>query len=102
MDRLTRLAVLFALAVSPYAAWAADRAAGERIAQRWCAACHIASPGQTRGADGVPTFEAIALDSAMNQERFRAALIGNHPAMPDAQLTRAQFDDLWAYVRALR
>ena len=38
----------------------ANPANGEQLAKRWCASCHIVSADQTRGADNVPSFAAIA------------------------------------------
>ena len=39
---------------------AADAANGARLADQWCAACHIVKPGQQRGSADVPPFSAIA------------------------------------------
>jgi mono/diheme cytochrome c family protein len=51
-------AVAFALSApgSTTSAAPADLAQGEKLAKRWCAACHVVSADQTQGADNVPAF----------------------------------------------
>ena len=52
------LPFLIGLAATP--ALAADIASGQRIAARWCAACHMISPGQTQSSPDAPSFAAVA------------------------------------------
>jgi mono/diheme cytochrome c family protein len=90
---------LLGLPVSAYAA--ADPDHGEQLARRWCAACHIVSNDQAKGADNVPTFAAIA-----HIPGFDAAKIGNflrdpHPKMPDMQLSTTEAADMAAYIASL-
>jgi mono/diheme cytochrome c family protein len=66
----------------------ADAVNGERLAKQWCAACHIVSADQTRGADNVPTFSAIAKMPGFSAENIGQFLLDPHPKMPDMQLTR--------------
>jgi mono/diheme cytochrome c family protein len=94
------LALLLA-SLSPIAA-RADAAAGERLARQWCASCHVIdkSGPATTLPQGPPAFRVIAqhLDAA----EIRAFLTHPHGAMPDLSLTRADIEDLIAYIESLR
>ena len=79
----------------------ADPANGERLAKRWCASCHIVSADQTRGADNVPSFAAIAKTPGFGAENIGQFLLNPHPKMPDMQLTRNEARDLGAYIASL-
>lgn len=52
------LAILFLL-ISTSNAAAADSANGQRLAERWCAECHVIASGQQRASDAVPAFAQI-------------------------------------------
>jgi len=93
------LAALTVLTQGP--ALAADAAQGEQIAKRWCAACHIVAPDQTRGADNVPPFATIANRPGFDAGKIAQFLMDPHPRMPDMQLTRAEARDLGAYIASL-
>jgi cytochrome c2 len=80
-------------------AQAADAANGLRIAQRWCAQCHLVSPEQTRASDQMPSFEAIAR-RGWTEDSLAAFLADPHPRMPDMSLSRAEIADLVAYIRS--
>jgi mono/diheme cytochrome c family protein len=97
------LAVAFALsaAASTAAAAPADPAQGENLAKRWCAACHIVSADQTRGADNVPAFATIARTPGFSAEKIAQFLMDPHPKMPDMQLSRDEAADLGAYIASL-
>lgn len=95
------LAGLGLLAMAGGAA-AADAASGRRIAERWCASCHVVSPGQTRGTAAVATFQEIARRSEMSEAALSRFLADPHPKMPDMQLGRTEISDLVAYIRAQR
>jgi mono/diheme cytochrome c family protein len=110
--RRTRLAVaaskragVFACAlfatVSNGVAAPADPVNGERLAKQWCAACHIVSADQTRGADNVPAFSAVAKMPGFSAENIGQFLLDPHPKMPDMQLTRDEARDLGAYIASL-
>jgi mono/diheme cytochrome c family protein len=79
----------------------ADPTNGERLAKRWCASCHIVSADQTRGADNVPPFAAIAKTPGFSGEKIGQFLLDPHPKMPDMQLTRDEARDLGAYIAGL-
>jgi mono/diheme cytochrome c family protein len=97
------LAVALALsaAASNAAAAPADPAQGEKLAKRWCAACHVVSAAQTQGADNVPAFASIARMPGFSAEKIAQFLMDPHPKMPDMQLSRDEAADLGAYIASL-
>ena len=91
-------AVLIATCVFVSAAQAADADNGGRLAQRWCAACHIVAPGQQQGSTDVPPFKAIAQRPDFDEKQVAFFLLDPHPKMPDMGLTRNEAADLAAYI----
>ena len=79
----------------------ADPTNGERLAKRWCAACHIVSADQKRGADTAPSFASIAKMPSFSPQKLAQFLMNPHPKMPDMQLTRGETRDLGAYIATL-
>ena len=94
------LSVLLALVAATPAFAAGDIAQGKKIAQRWCATCHVVSPEQTRASTDVPTFCDIA--QRKSGEQLRIFLIDPHPKMPDMSLTRQEIADIVAYIESLK
>src|SRR6478736_1855629 len=78
---------------------AGDLASGQRIAERWCAACHLVSARQSTASADVPSFEAIARSRELDRSRLSAFLADPHPRMPDMQLSRSEIDDLVGYIQ---
>jgi len=95
------VALVLLAALSTAAAAPGDPAQGEKLARRWCAACHIVAPDQTRGADNVPAFATIARMPGFGAERIAQFLMDPHPKMPDMQLSRDEAADLGAYIASL-
>jgi mono/diheme cytochrome c family protein len=83
----------------PLGAFAADAARGEVIAKRWCAACHLVSPDQTRANSDAPSFASVAHKKKSSQ--LTAFLTDPHPKMPDMNLSRAEIADIVAYIKSL-
>jgi mono/diheme cytochrome c family protein len=96
--RLGAALALCLLATTP--SLAADAEHGGVIARRWCASCHGLAPGERRGDRDAPDFAAIARDPAMDGRGLATFLAKPHGKMPDLSLSRAEIDDLVAYVRA--
>lgn len=95
------LAVL-AIAATPAMAMAADAHNGERLAQRWCASCHVVSSSQQGSASDVaPPFTSIAKMPHLDAARIALYLLAPHPRMPDMNLTRIEATDLAAYIASL-
>jgi mono/diheme cytochrome c family protein len=100
MRSLSIAVVSFALAASGSAsAMVADAQQGEKIARRWCAACHVVANDQKQASADVAPF-ADAARHKTNAE-LAAFLTDPHPKMPDMSLTREEIGDLVAYMRSL-
>ncbi len=82
-------------------AQAADADHGEKLARRWCAACHIVAPDQLRGADNVPSFASVAHRPGFSAQTLTFFLLDPHPKMPDMALSRGEAEDLAAYIARL-
>jgi cytochrome c len=80
----------------------ADAAAGERLARQWCVNCHVidANGPATTIPQGPPSFRIIA--GHLDPGEMRAFLTHPHGAMPDLGLSRAEIDNLIAYIESLR
>ncbi len=93
-------AALFALGIifcPP--AFASDAANGEKLALRWCAACHVVSEGQPRAQADAPSFASISASRKVPE--ISAFLRQSHPQMPDMNLSRDEIADLIAYMHTL-
>jgi len=94
------LAVMMFLTTS---AFAADPNNGERLAHRWCEACHIVSPSQQSSTtDQAPPFATIAKRPDFAAAKIAMFLLDPHPKMPDMNLSRPEAADLAAYIATLR
>lgn len=103
--RYTALAApAFALVVLAPLAAQADAAGGSRLAHQWCVNCHVvdtAGGGPSSSLpQGPPSFRVIA--AHLNPEQIHAFLTRPHGAMPDLALSRAEIDDLVAYIESQR
>ncbi len=75
----------------------ADVANGQRLARQWCANCHVIDGGAgTRVPQGPPSFREMA--RRLDAGRMRTFLARPHGGMPDLALTRAEINDLIAYI----
>jgi mono/diheme cytochrome c family protein len=79
-----------------------DAANGARLAQQWCAACHVVAPGQMQASAAVPPFVEIAKRSDFNAAQLALFLLNPHPLMPNMALTRKEAADLAAYIGTQR
>jgi len=89
---------VLALSLGTGPSLAAGPANGERLAQRWCASCHVVSPAQRQATDGVPPFSAIAKQPQFDAHRLAFFLLDPHPKMPNMALTRRDAEDLAAFI----
>jgi mono/diheme cytochrome c family protein len=99
MLRTASLLAMLAFGIVP--AVAADADNGERLAQRWCASCHVVAPTQRQASADAPPFATIAHMPGFNAEKLAFFLLGPHPKMPDMSLSRIEAEDLAAYVARL-
>jgi mono/diheme cytochrome c family protein len=93
------IALLFLMTL-PLSAVAADATQGEVIAKRWCAACHLVAPDQTRANSDAPSFASVA-HKIKSSKALTAFLTDPHPKMPDMNLTRSEIADIVAYIGTL-
>jgi len=99
--RLALISAAYFVAISPL--MAADAARGGRLAQQWCANCHVIGTPPAATAtiqQGPPSFPTIA--SHLTGDQLRAFLTHPHPPMTDLSLTRSEIDDLIAYIETFR
>ncbi len=89
------------LALTPIAWAAGDASEGKRVAERWCAGCHIVDHASRR-SDKAPAFAVIADDPTKSTHYLKTWITNPHPPMPNFNLTRRTVDDLVAYIRSLR
>ncbi len=96
------LFTVFALVVPAFAQEQApppSAAAGQALAQRWCAPCHLVrlrlSPIDP------PTFYAISHDPSKTPDYLRKFFTSPHKDMPPIQLTPSQIEDIIAYLEAM-
>lgn len=90
-----------AQAPRPGAVTPADPERGAAIAKRWCATCHVTSEDQTQATGEATPFPALARRNSFDAAALALFLLDPHPRMPDMNLTRAEANDLAAYVRSL-
>lgn len=83
-------------------ALAGDPLNGERLARRWCAACHVVSEKQTGAVSEAPPFPIVARRPDFGERTVAFFLLAPHPKMPDMSLTRAEAADLAAYIATLK
>jgi len=95
------VAILIGAALFAISASAADPSNGKRLAERWCASCHIVSSEQRQASADVPAFTAIARQPGFDSARLALFLLDPHPKMPNMSLTRAEAADIAEYVKSL-
>jgi len=95
---LSGLVLLAVAAALSQPAFAADVANGEKLAKRWCAACHVVAADQKNGNTQVAPFSAIAKRPNFDAAMLALYLLTPHPKMPDMNLTRNEAADLAAYI----
>jgi mono/diheme cytochrome c family protein len=101
MTRSIAALLCFTVLATPGASWAAaDAAHGARLAERWCAACHVIKPGQQHGSTQAPPFSEIAKQPHMDAPMLALFLLLPHPKMPDMNLSRSEAADLAAYIKS--
>jgi mono/diheme cytochrome c family protein len=92
---MRRLLSLPLLVVAGPAFAAGDPTAGEALTQRWCSGCH----GST---DAAPTLSEAVNRPERREGTLKAWLTDPHPPMPNLSLSRAQIDDVVAYLASLQ
>jgi mono/diheme cytochrome c family protein len=95
--------LILGVIVTTTSAFAADPSNGLRLAQRWCEACHVVAPTQSRAAtDQAPPFATIAKTPDFDAAKIALFLLEPHPKMPDMGLSRSDAADLASYIATLK
>ena len=81
---------------------AADPFNGERLAQRWCSACHVVTSTQREANADAPPFEEIAKRPTFTENGLTVFLLNPHAKMPNMDLSRIEAGDIAAYVARLK
>jgi mono/diheme cytochrome c family protein len=81
---------------------AADASNGKRLAERWCAACHVVTVNQREANADAPPFEEIAKRPNFSQSGLVTFLLDPHAKMPNMNLARVEANDIAAYIGTLR
>jgi mono/diheme cytochrome c family protein len=81
---------------------AADALNGKRLAEQWCAACHVISVTQREANADAPPFEDIAKRPNFSEPGLVTFLLDPHSKMPNMSLTRIEANDIVAYIATLR
>ena len=89
--------------VAATSAFAADADNGQRLAHRWCAACHVVSATQHQSTtDQAPPFATIEKIPGFDAAKIALFLLDPHPKMPDMGLSRTEAADLAACIASLK
>ncbi len=83
----------------------ADPAKGRRLAERWCATCHLVSADQKAASADAPSFQALANAPGRTADGLADFLTlpgTTHSRMPDLALSRVEIDDVTAYIATLK
>lgn len=76
---------------------------GRRVAESWCANCHVIGPGaQGPVGDAAPPFPAIARMPSTTEMSLRVFLQTPHSQMPDYRLSQAELDGVVEWILAQR
>lgn len=97
LSSLALMGLVLALAAP---ACAADSSSGEKLARRWCAACHVVAADQREGNTQAAPFSAVAKLPGFDAGKLALFSLAPHPSMPDMSLTRDEAADLAAYINS--
>jgi mono/diheme cytochrome c family protein len=76
---------------------------GRRVAETWCANCHVIGPGARGPAgDAAPPFEAVARMPSTTEMSLRAFLQTPHARMPDYRLSQQELDGVVTWILSLK
>ncbi len=77
-----------------------DVAAGHRIADQWCSACHKIDAASTGGL--APAFPEVANLPSTTALSLKVFLRTSHQKMPNVQLSQSEADAVVAYILSLK
>jgi len=94
------VAIILTMAASPCAWAAGDPDVGLSLAARWCSSCHADNEAAS-ASDAAQSLQHIARSRAGQSAWLRGWLTSPHPPMPNLNLSRAEIDDVIAYLQRL-
>ena len=102
MKILTPVFPLILLATMSQSVYAADAAAGRKLAEKWCARCHNIEKGAPFKLNP-PSFASIAAYRTEDVILAKAIAPSMHSGMPDTMwvLQRSDVDDIVTYITSL-
>jgi mono/diheme cytochrome c family protein len=98
--KATALSIVSALLAQSAAA--ADATNGERLAERWCAACHVVTTAQRQANADAPPFDEIARRPGFTESGITRFLLDPHAKMPNMGLSRTEAADIAAFISRQR
>ncbi|MCB4823382.1 c-type cytochrome [Roseicella aerolata] len=97
------IAALVLLALpAPAQAQRATAAEGQRLAERYCARCHVVRPEGGAGWTDAPAFRDLAQDPRISRPWMRQFVTKLHLHMLDTDRSPAEADAITAYLLSLR
>lgn len=98
------LALLLCCAAGVTRAQPAGNAAaeGKRLAQQYCATCHVVAPSTQGGWTDAPSFQSIAQRPEATVTRLSGFIQKGHLDMMNDQRPKPEADALAAYIVSLR
>src|SRR5262249_33202827 len=81
--RAARCGAALGLIFAATSVQAADAMNGERLAQRWCAACHVVAANQRQAYSDAPPFQEIAKRPNFSESGLTTFLLDPHAKMPN-------------------
>jgi cytochrome c len=100
-----RLIVALFLGAMPRAVFAEpapNSAAGHKIAQQYCAECHVIAPNGKRGWTDAPAFDAIANQRGTTPQSLITFIERPHMHMVNTGRPTEEAADIAAYILTLR
>jgi cytochrome c2 len=100
-----RLIAMVCLTIAPDIALAGpppNAAAGGKLAQHYCAECHVVTPSAKRGWTDAPAFAAIANRPNTTAQALSGYIQQPHMHMVNTGRPPAEANDLAAYIISLR
>ena len=98
----TRMICLATIPRYAFADTPPNAAAGLKLAQQYCVACHQIAPSSKRGWTDAPAFEAIANRPGSTTEMLSAKIQQPHMKMLNTERPAAEASDIAVYIMSLR
>ena len=98
-----RLIAVAGLALAPHVVFAASASsAGQKLAQQYCAECHVVAPNGKRGWTDAPAFDAVANRPGTTAQTLTTFIERPHLHMENTGRPPAQANEIAVYILSLR